>query len=201
MSLSGDRALVGAYREDAGEADAGSAYIFRRVGYVWVQEYKLLSGDKQLSGYFGRSVSLSGDRALVGAYREDAGEDNAGSAYIFRREGSTWVPEYKLQADDKQAGDYFGYSVSLSGDRALVGAYLEDTGEAHAGSAYIFRREGNTWAQEHKLQADDKQTSDYFGISVSLSDDHALVGAHLEDTGGTSAGSAYLFSLVGPVLL
>ena len=78
---------------------------------------------------FGYSVSISGDRAIVGADREDTGGDNAGAAYVFERDaGGTWNEVQKLQASDIEAEDFFGESVSISGDRALVGAWGEDTG-------------------------------------------------------------------------
>ncbi len=86
-----------------------------------------------------KSVSISGDRAIVGALLEDTGGSRAGAAYIFERDGSgTWSEVQKIQASDKEADDFFGRSVSISGDRAIVGAEGEDTGGSLAGAAYIF---------------------------------------------------------------
>jgi len=203
LSSDGNTALVGAYLEDAGGSGAGAAYVFTRSNGTWTQQQKIQASDAQASDNFGFSVSLSsdGNTALVGAYGEDAGGTNAGAAYVFTRSNGTWTQQQKIQASDPQASDYFGYSVSLSGDgnTALVGAYGEDAGGTDAGAAYIFTRSGGTWTQQQKIQASDAQAADRFGFSVSLPSDGntALVGAYLEDAGGTSAGAAYVFTRSG----
>jgi len=115
----------------------------------------------------------------------------------------TWTQEAKLTASDKAAYDGFGTSVSISGDRALVGASNSDPGgTSNAGAAYVFTRASNgTWTEEAKLVASDKKSGDYFGISVSLSGDRALVGAYTSDPGGTSeAGAAYVFNFATPTI-
>ena len=85
-------------------------------------------------------MALSGDTALVGAYRDDVGANtDQGSAYVFTRSGTTWTQQAKLTASDGAADDWFGYSVALSGDTALVGADWDDVGaNADQGSAYVF---------------------------------------------------------------
>jgi uncharacterized repeat protein (TIGR01451 family) len=133
--------VVGAYQDDTGGADAGSAYVFVRSGTVWSQQQKLLAADGAATDFFGYSVSVFGDTAVVGAYQDDtAGGSNAGSAYVFVRSGAVWTAQPKLIAPDGAASDNFGISVSVSGDTAVVGAYQDDTaGVANAGSAYVFR--------------------------------------------------------------
>ena len=197
IAVNGDWALVGAYGEDTGGSNTGSAYLFRREGSTWVQKQKIQASDAQANDYFGFSIAINGDWALVGAYGEDTGGSKAGSAYLFHREGNTWVQKQKIQASDTQAGDKFGYSVAINGDWALVGAYGEDTGGSNAGSAYLFQMEGSAWVQKQKIQASDAGASDYFGRSVAINGDWALVGAYQEDTGGSNAGSAYLFQMEG----
>lgn len=188
VSLSGDRALIGAIDDDDGGNASGSAYVFVHTGDTWTQEAKLVADDAAASDDFGTSVSLSGDRALVGS-----SFNNGGSAYVFVRTGDTWVQEAKLTADDAEAGDLFGASVSLSGDRALIGGFGDDDAGESSGAAYVFVRSGGTWTQEAKLTADDAATFDQFGVSVSLLDERALVGAYLTDDGGSDSGSAYVF--------
>ena len=81
-------------------------------------------------------MSLSGDRALVGAIGDDSG---TGSAYVYERQGDgSWLEVFELTASDAALGDFFGFSVSLSGDRALVGAYLDDDMGTSSGSAYVY---------------------------------------------------------------
>ena len=102
----------------------------------------------------------------------------------------------KLTASDAQAGDQFGFAVAMSGDTAIVGAYLEDAGGSTAGAAYIFERDQggpNNWGEVKKLFASDAQAGDWFGVSVAIDGDIAIVGARQEDAGGSFAGAAYVF--------
>ena len=101
----------------------------------------------------------------------------------------------KLSASDGASYDYFGYSVSVSGDTALVGADLDDDNGANSGSAYVFQRSGGVWSQQAKLAASDGAAFDWFGVSVSVSGDTALVGASLDDDKGSGSGSAYVYEL------
>ena len=203
ISNDGNTAIVGAYLEDTGAAEAGAAYVFTRSGSTWTEQQKIQASDKEANDIFGQSVSISGDgnTAIVGAYLEDTGALNAGAAYIFTRSGSTWTEQQKIQASDKEVSDQFGFSVSISsdGNTAIVGAFSEDTGGADAGAAYIFTRSGSTWTEQQKIQASDKETSDSFGYSVSISSDGntAIVGSSNEDTGGLDAGAAYIFTRSG----
>jgi hypothetical protein len=203
ISGDGNTAIVGATREATGGSYIGAAYIFTRSGTTWTQQQKIQASDKQVGDFFGASVSISsdGNTAIVGAMYEDTGDFDAGAAYIFTRSGTTWTQQQKIQASDKQKNDSFGASVSISsdGNTAIVGASKEDTGYFDAGAAYIFTRSGTTWTQQQKIQASDKQGIDYFGISVSISEDGntVIVGAQLEDTGGNNAGAAYIFTRSG----
>jgi len=193
VSLSGDTALVGAYQDDDNGSASGSAYVFVRTGTSWAQEAKLLAGDGAPGDHFGYSVSLSGDTALVGAVHDDDNGSNSGSAYVFARSGTSWTQEAKLLAGDGAPGDRFGWSVSLSGDTALVGAIFAADSGLESGSAYVFARSGTSWTQEAKLLAGDGAAVDAFGYSVSLSGDMALVGAPDDDDSGSESGSAYVF--------
>jgi len=197
VSIDGETVVVGAYAEDTGGADAGSAYVFTRSGTTWTQQQKIQASDLQVSDYFGWSVSISGDTVVVAANLEDAGGTDAGAAYIFTRSGTTWTEQAKIQASDAQATDYFGYSVAISGDTVIVGAWKESPGAAAAGSAYIFTRSGTTWTQQAKILASDLERNDSFGDSVAIDVDTVVVGARYEDTGDTSAGAAYIFTRSG----
>ena len=141
VALSGDTALVGAYWDDVGaNTNQGSAYVFTRSGTTWSPQQQLTASDGAAGDYFGVSVALSGDTALVGAYHDDVGANTwQGSAYVFTRSGTTWSPQQQLTASDGAAGDCFGWSVALSGDTALVGAYGDDVGaNTDQGSAYFY---------------------------------------------------------------
>ncbi|MEO0558933.1 MAG: T9SS type A sorting domain-containing protein [Bacteroidota bacterium] len=185
VSLSGDRALVGAYFDDN---RTGSAYVFAFDGTTWTEQAKLTASDGAEGDQFGWSVSLLGDRALISADRDDS---FTGSAYVFAFDGTTWTEQAKLTASDGAEQDRFGSSVSLSGDRALIGAPVNAT---RPGSAYVFSFDGIAWAEQAKLTGDDRNRGELFGDSVSLSDNLALAGARLNDG---NIGSAYAFAFDG----
>ncbi|TAL60373.1 MAG: hypothetical protein EPN85_07370, partial [Bacteroidetes bacterium] len=154
---------------------------------------KIVASVRWVDDNFGRSVSISGTYAIAGAAREDedaAGGNNAmdaGAAYIFEYDGSNWVQKQKIVASDRAVLDGFGGSVSISGNYAVGGATGEDHDVAganpvsNAGSAYIFERVAGTWAEAKKIVAPDRVINDYFGSSVSISGDYAIVSAPSQD--------------------
>ena len=162
---------------------------------------KLTASDAQDNAQFGNSVAVSSDTAVVGARFEEAGGNDAGAAYVFRRDeggAGNWGEVKKLTASDAQAGDFFGWSVAVSGDTAVLGALLEAAGGANAGAAYIFQRDqggADNWGEVKKLNAFDVQAGARFGASVAASGDTAVVGATLKDVvgGPDAAGAAYVF--------
>lgn len=197
IALSGDTALVAARSADPGGRDSqGAVYVFTRDGGTWKQRAKLVAEDGDASDQFGWSVTLSGDTALVGALRADAGR---GAAYVFVHDDGTWRQQAKLVARDGSKEDRFGWSVALSGDTALVGAALTDVGDDPGrGAAYVFRRSGGTWRQQAKLMASDGAAGDRFGESVALAGDTALVGASFAVVDGNlEQGAAYVFARDG----
>ncbi len=187
VSLDGDYALIGAYGDNL---LAGSAYIFKRVGEVWTQEQKLVASDGATDDLFGSAVSLSGEYALIGASWDDDGGDKAGSAYVFQRQGDgSWTQMNKLTAADGGSKQYFGGSVSVAGEYALVGAELSINNELATGSVYVFQLVSGNWSQVAKLAPADGAANDRFGVSVSLHNNLALIGAENHDY----LGAAYVF--------
>ena len=162
----------------------------------WTEQQKLLASDGSVLDLLGLSVSISGEYAIIGASNGGDFPIYPSSAYIFFKDGSTWSEQAKLIASDGDNYDYFGSSVSISGDYAIIGApwqavyYLE-------GSAYIYHRNGTIWYQQAKLTASDGNGYDHFGESVSISVDYAIIGAHRDDDNGTDSGSAYIFHNYG----
>jgi hypothetical protein len=185
VAIDGATAIVGAYADDDAGSGSGSAYVFTRSGTTWTQQTKLTAADAAASNSFGFSVAFSGDTAIVGAQSgyNDAGS-YSGSAYVFTHSGTTWTQQAKLTAADGAAGDRFGASVALSGDTAIVGAWQDDDAGSYSGSAYVFSRLGTTWTQQAKLTAADAAPFDWFGGSVAIDGDTAIVGAVRHDVGG-----------------
>ncbi len=219
VSIDGDYAIVGVQGEDSGGNDAGAAYIFKKNAGTWTQIKKIVASDPTAADNFGRSVSISGDYAIVGAPSNqfDPGGNNplsnAGSAYIFYKDQGgvdNWGQIQKIVALDRAQGDSFGSSVSISGNYLIVGAYAESHDEAGsnflhaAGSAYIFYKTGvTTWDSGIKIVASDRVADAYFGNSVSIYGDYAIVGAPYEDKDAAGlnsvsrAGGAYIFYRTG----
>lgn len=153
---------------------------------------KLMASDGAPDDRFGRSISMSDNTVLVGAINDDDAGSNSGSAYIFQNQGSSWVQTAKLRATDAAPGDWFGYSASIMGDTALIGAPTDDDSGSNSGSAYIFEKQGSSWVQTAKLTSTDAAALDWFGYSVSLSGGTALIGAPFK-----GAGFAYVFEKQG----
>jgi len=194
VAISGDSIVVGALRDDDGGENSGSAYLFIRSGTSWSQQAKLTADDAAANDLFGASVAISGDSVVVGAFQDDDGGTDSGSAYVFVRSGSSWSQQAKLTADDAVAFDYFGISVAILGDSVVVGAQQYSLFGGEPGSAYVFTRSGSTWSQQAKLTASDAASSDAFGSSVAISGDTVVVGSPLDDDGGSGSGSAYVFT-------
>ena len=202
VSISGDTVVVGAPFDDDNGLNSGSAYVFYRDqggADTWGQVTKITASDGTAPDEFGRSVSINGDTVVVGAFRDDDNGIGSGSAYIFYRDQGgtgTWGQVTKITASDGTADDRFGYSVSISGDTVLVGAYYDNDDGTNSGSAYVFYRDqGSTdnWGQVTKINPSDGAEQDYFGYSVSVSADTVVVGAYRDDDNGIDSGSAYIY--------
>ena len=193
VAMQGDTVVAGAMRDDTQlGADTGSAYVFVLVGGAWRQQSHLVASDGAHGDWFGTSIDLDADTAVVGAELDD---DNRGSAYVFVRTEATLSEQAKLTAPDGVDPDDFGGSVSVDGDAVIVGAFQDSTPAGQAtGSAYLFTRSGDTWTPEAHITAPDAADHDYFGSSVALDGETAVVGALQDDTlGGSDAGSAWVF--------
>ncbi|UCG33990.1 MAG: FG-GAP repeat protein, partial [Phycisphaerales bacterium] len=198
VAVSGDVAVIGARGDDDNGTNSGSAYVFRMVGSTWVQEQKLLADDGDALDYFGGSVAVSGDVALVGAHGDDDNGSHSGSAYVFLYNGSGWVQQQKLLANDGTSDDRFGASVAVSSQLAVIGAFWDDDNGHASGSAYVFRNIGSSWFQDQKLLADDGELGDQFGYAAAVSGAVAVIGAYLDDDNGSQSGSAYVFAVPSP---
>ena len=189
VALSGETALVGAPAPGAGP---GSAYVFLRTGTTWEQQDKLVGESAYIYAFFGASVSLSGDVAVIGAYGENG---FAGAAYVFTRSGGSWSQEARLTPGDAAPGQGFGAAVAVSGDHLLVGAPHQVGAATNSGSAYVFAKTGpGTWTQKAKLTAEgDAMAADLFGISVALDKATAVVGAVGTKEGQLATGAVYVF--------
>ena len=225
VSISGNDALIGAYHEydnyDDGVVDGtnnpGAAYHFERVAGVWVEKQKLVtSRDSTLEHALGCSVSISGNYLILGSRSPtDTNWTNpiqwAGAAYIFERtgQGAPWLLKQKMVDPNRDSWE-FGSSVCISGERAIVGEYRcrTDVNNAdsmkRAGAAFIFERDAVTgnWLNMQKIVPTVRDSFDFFGNQVSISEDYAIIGSYNStDSIGANflnnAGSAYVFAAKG----
>jgi hypothetical protein len=151
---------------------------------------------------FGAALALSGTRLVVGAPWENAGADNAGIAYVYELTGSTpTVPVLTLTNPSPTASDEFGYAVAVSGTRVVVGAYLDDTGAANTGIAYVFDTASATpTIPMLTLTNPVPRVGDNFGISVGIAGTRIVIGAHLADGSiNLDSGRAYIYDLTNAV--
>ena len=251
VAISGNTVVVGAPGEasngtgvnpgGAAEADnsaygSGAVYVFVRDNLGnWTQQAYLKASNSEADDRFGSSVAISGDTVVVGALVEDSSAtgvnhptgqsdnsaDGSGAAYVFVRNGATWSQQAYLKPSNTDAGDRFGWAVSVSGDTVVVGAYGEasdatgvnagtaaeaSNGAQDSGAAYVFVRSGTTWSQQAYLKASNTDAFDYFGRAVSVSGDTVVVGAYAEDSNGsqsdnsaTDSGALYVFVRSGAI--
>ncbi len=190
-------AVVGAYRNQAGGSEAGSAYVFMSRGGSWTQVAKLSAHDAARENWLGRSVATDGERVLAGATGDNHGGDDSGAAYVFVLARDGWRQEAKLVANDAGANDRFGRSVAMAGDYAFVGAFWDDDRGEDAGAVYVFHRDETGWKPVDKLTAINGGGRDYFGVSMAAYEDWLVVGALLQDDAGEDAGAGYFFHRVG----
>jgi len=201
VSMSGNYAIVGAYQDDVGaNLNQGSVSIYQYNGSSWVLMQKIIDPSGAGGDGFGNSVSIAGNYAIVGSYNDDFSTNtDQGSVSLYQFNGSNWVLMQKLTDATGAANDYFGYSVSISGNYAIVGAYLDDEGtNTNQGSASIYQYNGSNWVLMLKLIDVTGAADDRFGTSVTISGDYAIVGAQVDDIGAKSnQGSASIFLRVG----
>jgi hypothetical protein len=179
VAISGDRIVVGAIDgHPPGKANNGVAYVYHRGPAGWDFEQELFASDGAEFDSFGVAVAIDGDTILVGADGVDSVQSGAmGRVYAFQLVGAQWVQVQSFTATDAASGAFFGASVALQGDVAIIGRYWDNAGALHAGSAYVFRRSGGTWSQAQKLLHTHPGVEDDFGWSVALDGGRAVVGA------------------------
>ena len=194
VALDGRRALVGASGEAVCGANSGAAYVFERAPGTndWQQVARLVPEDCRAGAFFGRSLDLDGDRAVVGASVEFFADEEPNVVFVFERGlQGTWRQTARLSAGPEQSA--FATSVSLSGDRLLATARGGPDTAQPTGAAYIFERGADgRWQQVSRLYGSHRAKEDgLFGESGALFGDRAVVTASTYFS--HAPGSAYVF--------
>ncbi len=196
--ISGDVIVVGAYFEDGIGNARRAAYIFRRNpsdSNIWDKVVRFTKGAYD-GACFGSSLAISGEIVTVALPNDDTYASNAGKAYVFELNlgaSDDWEEITKLINPEGADQDSYGYSVAISGDTAVVGAYSEDGSGVNSGTAHIYERNlggWNKWGEVTRLISSDAEDNDIFGLSVAINGDLIVVGALGKDN---AAGAAYVF--------
>ena len=241
VAIENDTLVVSSLREDSNATgingnqndnsatDSGAAYVFTRTGGVWSQQAYLKASNTDGGDFFGVHLAMSDETVIVGADLEGSdatgvnGDQNnnnapaAGAAYVFVRNTGSWSQQAYLKASNTESVDLFGFSVAISGDRAVVGALLEDSDATgvngdqlnnlamDSGAAYVFTRNGITWTQDAYLKASNTDPGDQFSSGLAIEDNALIITAGLEasaatgingnqnDNSATASGAGYLF--------
>ncbi len=201
LALFADTVVAGAEGVDTvadTDIDSGAVYVFTCSAGVWTQHPRLRAASPAQGNLFGHSVAIDSGTLLVGEPNRSSG---LGAAHVFVGSGGSWNVQEVLTAADGVAGDFFGHSVAVRGDLALVGAYAGEgnSGPSNSGAVYAFRRSGGVWTQPDKYLASDASSGDRLGFGVALSPGAAISGAPNDLSGGfIEAGSAYVYQLGTP---
>ena len=204
VALEGNFAAIGAYEAGGKEFlvergllvnGPGKVYVYHRRnegGFALMRALK--PDDIQNFDRFGFSVDISGTTLIVSAPFHN---QERGAVYVYVLEGIKWKQQAKLQVDDASVKDRLGWDCAISGNTIIVGAPLAAAPARLSGTAYIFKRKGDAWAQVAKLAAHDGDGGDRFGVSVDVSKSRAIVGASKDENRlKRGSGSAYIFSEV-----
>ena len=196
VRIDGDVAIAGAITDDDAGPETGSAYIFRfdPKTHEWIEEAKILADDAQPGDWFGQSVAVDGDVAVIGSSRDDNGETTFRS-HILRYDGKLWNNEQVVELPVSSVPNWVvnqPYPVAISGDVIVVGAHGMPW-DPISGQVHVLRHEGGAWAQETVIVPSDGEAHDHFGFSVAIGDGVMIVGSPADDDNGNISGSAYVF--------
>lgn len=164
----------------------------------YLEMEKLVAADGESQDEFGRRIAIEGDIAVISAHGVRTGPINhdRGAVYVYARKGLKWVIEQRLIASDGENFEAFGLGgVTVEGNTIVVGTYLDNIGtNSRQGSVYIFEKMNSVWTEKQKLIASDGGPDDWFGYSISTSENALIIGAPNDDIGAViNQGSAYIF--------
>jgi hypothetical protein len=197
VDLSEGRGLIGSPRDEDLGSFSGSAYVVEFDGSVWSTSSKLIASDGGESDEFGTSVSMSNDRALIGAPRADGPNGRVGAAYLFELQNAEWIEVAKFQDSLELGTNSFGSGLSVHGDRLMVGAPYEAMQGLPTGAVYIYRFDGVSWSLEQRLAPASSVQSGSFGSSIDLQENRVAIGFPGDDEMGEQSGSVIVYSYDG----
>jgi hypothetical protein len=198
VAISGTRIVIGAYEDDYGAEDAGTVYVYDLASASpAVPAFTLHNPNPSTGDAFGLAVAIDGTRLVVGAYRDDAGANDAGRAYVYDlTRANPTMPFVTMNNPNPAPQDFFGISAAISGSRVVVGAHWDAAGANYSGSAYVYHLDGPSPSFPFlTLTNPSPAVNDNFGGSVAISCTRVVIGAAPDDAGATDAGSAYVYDV------
>lgn len=195
LAVSGNYVVVGSPKKSGAGRRSGAAYIFARQGTEWMEQAKLVAADETRGDYFGISVAIDTDTVLIGAHRANSERfADSGAVYVFERTGALWNQTAKLTSPDATHFLYFGFSVGLDADTAIVGAVRDKEEGIDAGAVHVFVRTDFGWIHQAKLIGNNTREDDRFGYAVDVDGDYAIVSSpYNKSRGFQSSGAVYIF--------
>ena len=187
VTIDGAIALIGAQYNTTGSIVGGSVYVFERDEFdVWTQVQKLTASDAASYVSFGYSICLDGTQAIISSHGHAPSQ--SGAVYIFEQdEYGVWSEQQILTASDAAVNDWFGYSVSISGNNVAIGAPYTDDEGTNSGSFYSFIKESGTWTESTKWYSSFSGLNRLFGNAVAVDGNIFVIGE-------PNANAAYIFA-------
>eukprot|EP01084_Bolivina_argentea_P219018 371543_1 len=199
VALNSDNQLiVGA---DLVDTNSGGAYIYDKIYESWTQTTTLIPTQRASGDRCGYAVAIHETHAMVGCIGDNESKNSSGAVYTFEKIHNQWIETGKLKASWITEDAYFGYSISIYNNTAVIGAvgynpngcldiFLFCIGR-YTGAAYVFNFENGIWTQTETLTASDSVSSDYFGVSVSIYQKHIVIGSYRANN---HDGKVYIFT-------
>lgn len=191
MAASGNYLVVASAKDDeGGKTKIGSVALFAYNGTSLVLETKIVPHNGEANDRFGTDVALENDLLIVGSKQRDLNplstEDNQGSAYIYRKNGTNWNFETILESDIALIGQKCGCTVAVK--NALV--YMACGGDSVAGSVHVFQYSSSTWSRITKINSPDGQINDGFGNAIAIDNNYVVLAADIQQV-------VYIYRKVG----
>ena len=194
VALENDTAILAAPGQTAQRV-----YAFARTGGTWIQTQRINPPPSEFAEGFGSDLAISGTTIAIGASGAQIVPNQAqGAAFIYVFSGADWVLQQKVFAVDGSANDYFGSTLSLSGNTLVAGVRADTIGANQAqGSAYVFVRSGATWSLQQKLMDSDGKTGDAFGDKVAIVNDRIAISASGVYLPPSGTGAIFIYQRTG----
>lgn len=192
VAVQGESIVIGA--QSGGSSRSGAVFFYRYVSGAWVEVSTFRKSGGQAIIRYGDDVDVDGDVAVVSDYVVNDGQ-NFGTVYTYAFDGTAWSETGNISPADGLAGGNFGYAIALDDPVLLVGMPYDRISAAveEVGSAYVYRRDGSTWALEQKVVSPTREANDVFGRSVDLSGDVAMIQGGLDVEAHRYDGSTWAF--------